>query len=108
MLAGYDFALLGLVQLERELQIPCFVTGKRHRIHAGVARGAIGRARGVDRAEQAAKAQVLNAVGFDEIANLVEGMRGRDQLIAAWRIDPVEAWRDCRRTTDPHMDFARS
>src|SRR3954452_19620660 len=87
VLAGYDFALLGLVQLERELQIPCFVAWERHRIHTGVARGAVGRARAVDGAEQAAEAQVLNAVGFDEIANLVEGMGGRDQLVAARRFN---------------------
>src|SRR3954465_1983358 len=56
LLAGQDFALRGLGRLERGLQLSCCVARERHRMHAGVAGGAIGRARGVGSAEQAAEA----------------------------------------------------
>src|SRR4051794_10412432 len=55
VLADYDFALLRLVQFECQLQMPCFVARERHRIHTGIAGRAVGRARAVDGAEQAAE-----------------------------------------------------
>src|SRR6476661_6189751 len=103
-----DFTLFSLLEFEGELKIAGFVARERHRIDAGVAGRAVGRARTVDGAEQTAEAQVLHAVGLDEVANFIERVRRGNELAAARRIDAVEGWRDRRRATDPHVHLARA
>src|SRR5262245_50656833 len=93
------------VQLERQLQVARLVARKLDRIDAGVARRAIRFAFSADGAEQPFLREVRDAVGLDVIANLVERMRGRDQLGLSRRVDAVETWGNGRRTTDPQVHF---
>src|SRR5687767_4352138 len=49
------------VQLQRQLQIGRLVARERHRIHAGVARGAVLRAAAVDRSRQPLETEIADA-----------------------------------------------
>src|SRR3954469_14006707 len=69
-----------LDDLERELQVRLHVARKGDGVHAGVARRAVRGLLRTDRALQPLEAQVGQAVGFDELADLLERMGGGDQL----------------------------
>ena len=77
--------------LERELEVGLLVAREGDRIDARVAGRAI---RGLLRADGLTKtieAQVGEAVGLDVFPDLVDRVRGRDQLGTARRVDAVEA-----------------
>ena len=57
------------------------------------------------RLEQAVEREVGERVGFDELADLFDGLVGGDEVALAGRVDAVEAGRDGGRATDAEMDF---
>ena len=64
-------------RLEGELEIRLLVLRERHRIDAGVAGRAVGVPAIANRLPQAVQAQIRERVGFEEIANLRDRVRGR-------------------------------
>src|SRR4249920_4166928 len=78
------------VELQRELQVGRLVLRKRHRVDAGVARGAIRALFALDRAQHAFEAQIADAVGLEELANFLDRVGGADQLRLARRVNAVE------------------
>ena len=61
-----------------------------------------------DRCPQPVEAEVREAVGIDELANLLDRVRRGNQLRSARRVHTVEAGRHGRRTTDAQVHFART
>jgi hypothetical protein len=61
--------------------------------------------RGLAGLEQAIERQVGQRVGFNELADLFDGVVGGDEFALAGRVDAVEAGRNGRRATDAEMDF---
>src|SRR4051812_18485195 len=96
-----------LDDLERELQVRLLVARKGDGIDAGVARRAVRRLLRTDRALQPLETQVGEAVGFDELANLLERVVGGNQLGAVRRVDAVEARGDRPRTRNAHVHLLR-
>src|SRR5207247_5161772 len=81
---------------------------KRNRIMTGVARGAVGTAPWADRREHPVEAQIPQAVRFDELADLLERVRGADELGPLRRVDAVEARGNRRRAADTHVHLPRA
>src|SRR5947209_7857620 len=88
-----DFPV-ALIELERELEIGLLVLRKADGIHAGVARAAVVRAAAADCRHEAFEAQIANAVGVEELPDILERLRRRDQLRAPRRVNAVEARRN--------------
>src|SRR5688572_17931753 len=93
------------VDLQRQLQVAVRIARKRDRVLSRVARGAIRRTLGFDRRQQSAHAQVADRIGRDVLPDLLQGVRGGDQLAAARCIDTVEAGRHRGWTADPQVHF---
>ena len=55
-----------------------------------------------------AEREIAERIGFDEAADLFDGVVGGDQLALVRRVDAVEAGRNRRRAGDAQMHFARA
>ena len=62
--------------------------------------------RQVERSEHATDRQIAERVGADEVADLVDRLRGGDELGLDGRVDAVEARVVDRRRADPDVDLA--
>src|SRR5579872_4373127 len=103
-----SFGHRSLVQLERELEVARLVARDLHGVLPRVAGCAVRTALAPHRAQQPLEAQVPDAVGFEELADLLERVRRGNQLGLLRCVDTVEAGRDRRRTADAHVDFLRA
>src|SRR5687768_7508773 len=88
------------IELERPLQVRRLVAWEGDRIDAGIAGRAVLGAAAIHSSSQPVEAQIRHAVSVQILADLLERVRGGDELGPARRIDAVEARRDRRRTTD--------
>ena len=76
------------------------------RIDAREARRAGGLLRPAEGLEHALDGEIAEAVGLDELADLVDGLVGGDQLVARRRVDAVVAALDGRRGGDADVDLS--
>src|SRR5688572_27031525 len=93
-------------RLEGELEIGLLVLRERHRVDAGVAGRAIGAPAIADRLPQPVQTEIGEGVGLEEVPNLLDRVSGSDQILAARRVDAVEAGGHRRRTADADVDLA--
>src|SRR6185312_168384 len=93
------------VELQSQLKVRSLVSRKCDGVVAGVTRRAIRRASRANGREHSLETQIPDAVGSDVLLNLVERVRGGDQLRSPGRIDAVETRRNRRRTADAHVHF---
>src|SRR5262245_21614125 len=80
-----------LVEFQGKLQVARLVARERHRVNAGVARAAVRVSIRTDGRHQAFQAQISDTVGIEIAGDLVERVRGGDELGPLWGVDAVEA-----------------